>query len=152
MKTRKQKGGGWSFSGPAFLPVSPMVPEMARNSMNDCAVLERTALVQSGGCGCMKQNGGGVSMGGYGFTLNNQLGKTYDSVQPYGCSQIGGNTTDTVSYGTGYGYTAPRVVNGIYYTDPVPYGRSCMGGSRKAKTKRQAKAKRQAKRQTKHHH
>lgn len=141
-KTRqmtRHHGGGWGFSGPAFVPSSG-IPEMNRAHTDDCAAPVRP---QAGGCGCMLkapfQSGGGAGTGGYGFSLNNDMGKVYNSVQPYGCPQAGGNYSQqfgAVSYGTGYALNAPRTVNGIYYMDPTAYGRSCAGGSRKNRKNR----------------
>jgi hypothetical protein len=81
----------------------------------------------------MLQSGGGTD-GYYSDAANNMLGK----VPVYGmnpCVQRGGNATQQygeTSYSAGYGfYPNYSAAVGVPFMATVPYGNSCMGGSRK---------------------
>jgi hypothetical protein len=168
-KSKSQRGGGWGYTGPAFTTALG-VPLEARTFVSDClprrdaAPMDMAVQQQGGACGCMaqppmvKQNGGGGGTGGYGFVLDNSMGKVYDSLsvgacppattsptlaQFAGAGQKGGASPiqapgvedpklyGVVSYPAGYGYTTPVQVNGQSYMDPARYDRTCSGGGRR---------------------
>lgn len=160
-RSQKQRGAGWAYTGPAFT-ASAGVPVDSRTWTDDCAVTARPMPIQAGGaCGCMgsstiygKQNGGGAGTGGYGFDIsNNDMGKAYASLTTGSCPPpatasplMKGGASDAdlygqVSYSAGYGYTKPVEVNGVSYMDPVPYGKSCMGGGRRYRKSRKVSRK-----------
>jgi len=131
---------------------------------------------RGGGCGCgsrqaggrrsrkqsgrkqsgRKQRGGGGGTGGYGFNLDNSLGKVYDSLSIGPCPatpvasdlgtkplyQQGGEASyrdaaEIISYPSGWGVGPAGVVStdSAHYVDPLRYGRHCMGGARRTKRK-----------------
>ena len=161
-RTRKQRGGGWGYNGPAFQPTAGMAPEAARAAIDTgCDFPERPAPQVGGGCGCVaappmqQQRGGGAGTGGYGFTLDNSMGgKVYADLTRGPCpSQSGGMRAEpVVSYPSGYGYnTASAVEVGggtAHYLEQASYGRQCMGGGRRKVSRRKVsrrKVSRQAK-------
>jgi hypothetical protein len=134
-----------------------------------------------GGCGSCAgawppvQAGGGSGTGGYGFVLNNDLGKVYADLAKGSCAlpqrgagrrrrsqkQRGGDSAVRAidSYPAGYGFGAASV-NEIgdgtaHFLAPLPYGRQCMGGGRKRSQRRrqqkqQKRKQSQRRRQQKH--
>jgi hypothetical protein len=92
-----------------------------------------------------KQRGGGGGTGGYGFVLNNDLGKVYPSLSVGACpsGQRGGGgaslgDASVVSYPAGYGYapaSAMEVGDGTaHFLAQIPYGKQCMGGGARRAT------------------
>jgi hypothetical protein len=162
-RRRQQKGGAWTFDGPAFT-ASAGVPVEARTSTSDCAegprsvpaVVPAGAWTQRGGaCGSCAgawppvQAGGSSGNGGYGFVLNNDLGKVYGDIAKGSCvlpqrgagrvrqrKQRGGDSLVRVvdSYPAGYGFGAASVneiANGTaHFLAPISYGRQCAGRRR----------------------
>lgn len=183
---RQQKGGAWTYDGPAFT-ASAGVPVEARTPTSDCAEGPRTvpsvvpagAWTQGGGaCGSCAgawppvQAGGGSGNGGYGFVLNNDLGKVYADVAKGSCAlpqrgagrrrthrgrkQRGGDSLVRVvdSYPAGYGFGAASV-NEIgdgtaHFLAPISYGRQCAGkrGSRRSRSRQHRRS--QKKQQRRH--
>jgi hypothetical protein len=106
---------------------------------------------QSGGR-YRSQSGGGSGTGGYGFVLNNDMGKMYADVRPGPCpsSQTGGGEAIPMSsYSAGYGFGNPySTPNGSahFFEQQAYAAKTCMGGGarRKAKDSRKAKGSRKA--------
>lgn len=185
-RKQKQRGGGngaYSFTGPAFVTPGGVQVESRGASDYNCgwdlrqppAVRATGAMMggaqRGGGCGCgsrqaggrrsrkqrgRKQRGGGGGSGGYGFNLDNSLGKVYDSLSIGPCPatpvasdlgtkplyQQGGEASyrdaaEIVSYPSGWGVGPAGVVStdSAHYVDPLRYGRHCMGGARRTKRK-----------------
>lgn len=159
-RRQQQKGGGFtnaipemSASGAPFFQVTP-ASDCAEGPRAVPSVVPRGAWMQGGGgCGCMAappmQAGGGSGTGGYGFVLNNDLGKVYADVAKGSCvlpqrgagsrrthrgrKQRGGDSLVRVvdSYPAGYGFGAASV-NEIgdgtaHFLAPISYGRQCAG-------------------------
>jgi hypothetical protein len=151
-RRRVQRGAGWGFNGQAFAPVAGMAPEAARTTIDTgCDAPARPAPQVGGACGCMAmpplQRGGGAGTGGYGFALNNELGKVYPDLIRGPCpSQSGGSmrAEPVVSYPSGYGYNTASAVEvgggSAHYLEQVPYDRQCMGGGALRKHKKSRKA------------
>ena len=119
------------------------------------------------------QAGGGSGTGGYGFVLNNDIGKVYADLAKGSCAlpqrgagrrrhrrsqkQRGGDSAVRAidSYPAGYGFGAASV-NEIgdgtaHFLAPLPYGRQCMGGGRRQRQRQRQQRKRsQRQRQQKH--
>lgn len=130
------------------------------------SVTRASRFTQRGGaCGCMAappmQKGGGGGTGGFGFALDNSLGKVYSSLNVGACppapreSQIGGAAADElglVSYKSGYGYGPESVVStsSAHYLNQLPYDRTVLAGggarkrSRKHRSRRYRKGSRSA--------
>lgn len=111
------------------------------------------APMQTGGGGCgvvyppATQKGGGSGNGGFGFQLDNTLGKVYHSLSVGACppapvenslTQRGGAAVDDygiVSYKTGYGYDTSSAVStpSAHYLNQISYDRTCgqTGGRRR---------------------
>jgi hypothetical protein len=108
--------------------------------------------------------GGGSGSGGYGFTLNNDIGKVYADVARAPClnasgsvaitsSQQGGsNPLDLVSYPAGYDMARPYSTDSAHFLEPVSYDRMCAGGrrSRKQRGRKQRGRKHQSRKNRKH--
>jgi len=109
-----------------------------------------------GGCGVVyppaTQKGGGSGNGGFGFQLDNTLGKVYHSLSVGACppapvenslTQRGGALADEigiVSYKTGYGYDTSSAVStpSAHYLNQISYDRTCgqTGGRRRRRSHR----------------
>jgi len=124
------------------------------------------------------QAGGGSGTGGYGFVLNNDLGKVYADLAKGPCTlpqrgagrrrthrgrkQRGGDSLVRVvdSYPAGYGFGAASV-NEIgdgtaHFLAPISYGRQCAGrrvtrGNRRAQRRRTRRHRRSQKKQQRRH-
>jgi hypothetical protein len=124
----------------------------------------RSKKQRGGSCGCgslqrggKEQRGGGGGSGGYGFQLDNTLGKVYASLPvgpcpatpvatPLGTTplyQQGGadsyrDLAAINSYKTGYEFGPRGVVstNSAHYLDPIGYDRTCRGGARRSRRNR----------------
>jgi hypothetical protein len=147
-KGRKQHGGAYGYSAPAFSTPGGVEIEN-RAGYDHCYGDMRAAPVVTaagamrggarqqvggacGGCG-LQQVGGGSATGGYGFQLDNSLGKVYAGLPIGPCLQTGGAAADEygrVSYAAGYGYDKSHAVvtPSAMYLDQVPYDRTCQGG------------------------
>jgi hypothetical protein len=119
------------------------------------------APMQTGGGGCgvvyppQTQRGGGSGNGGFGFVLDNSLGKVYDRLSVGRCPpapmanslpQRGGAAVDDfgiVSYKTGYGYneSSPVSTPSAHYLNQISYDRTCgqTGGKRKKRKSRKSR-------------
>jgi hypothetical protein len=79
-QSRKQRGGGWGYNGPAFMS-SAGAPVDSRVLVDGCNPPMRVVPQIGGGCGCMRmdpstQKGGGGGTGGYTADVaTNDLGK-----------------------------------------------------------------------------
>lgn len=149
-----QYGGGFSFTGPAFMPAKGLVPVESRAAYDDCAVQVGGAC--NGGCGGSyppMQRGGGGGAGGYTMALTNDIGKVHSGYVVAPCPQRGG--ADPISsYPAGFGFGPKGAVEtpsgSAHYLDPLPYGQQCMGGG--ARTRRRRKGRRSASRKGRRHH
>jgi hypothetical protein len=140
---RSQRGGstGYSFTGPAGSAAGvPFASRVANN--DDCSWAARQ---QGGACGCMVGGGGGS--GGYGFALDNSLGKVYPATTMGACPSapaanplVGGASDAELrginSYSAGYAMNSPVNTPSATYMGYTGYGRSCMGGARKSRNLR----------------
>ena len=161
---RYQHGGaGYGYSAPAGVAAGG-VPFENRASYEVCSdsrvapTLSAGDLKQfGGGCGCManppyaaRQSGGGSGTGGYGFVLNNDMGKVYADVRPGPCpsSQAGGGEAVPMSsYSAGYGFGNPySTPNGSahFFEQQAYAAKTCMGGGARRKAKGSRKAHRKA--------
>jgi hypothetical protein len=152
-RRKSQRGGGWGFQD-SFVSASG-APVALNTWTDDCATTSRPdpltgqdAGRQIGGaCGCMipaPQLGGGSGTGGYAVNIaSNDMGKVPMSFDRAPCVQRGGSAAQTYgisSYSAGYGLTNPvELGTGARYMDPVQYGRVCVGGSRKVRSKQRSK-------------
>lgn len=159
-----QRGGdGYGYTGAAFAPAGGMAPVEARAAFSHCGFPARPGSLvggarrrsrryrkqRGGACGSCsapavllaQQSGGGAATGGYGFVLNNDIGKVYSSLSVGSCDSVvaqrGGAdaASSIVSYPAGYGYapeSAVEVGGGTaHYLNQISYGRQCMGGGRR---------------------
>ena len=95
---------------------------------------------RGGGCGCMGlQRGGGSGNGGYSVMLGQNENIGYPLAYVKGACppmQMGGDPKQLInSYQTGYGLTQPVNTDSANYMDYQSYGRNCMGGGRRRKSK-----------------
>jgi hypothetical protein len=155
---RRQRGGAWGYDSVAAVTTGG-VPLESRTAYDHCYGDMRTAPavtpagpMQAGGacnsCGFQqmggRQVGGGSATGGYGFALNNTLGKVYADLPKGACmTQSGGGAADEyglVSYPAGYGFDKAHAVvtPSAMYLDKVPYDRTCQGGGRRRRTGRKS--------------
>jgi hypothetical protein len=175
-RSRKQRGGmspyeggygAYSYTGPAGVSAGGVPFESRAANNYNCGWTYRqppqlggrrsrrsrhSSKQRGGGCGCGWQKGGGGGTGGYGFVLDNSIGKVYDHLSIGACpptpvaNQLGGGPSpieaslrEIVSYPSGYGFGRDGVVStsSAHYLDPTGYGRHCMGGgSRKHRHKK----------------
>ena len=179
---RKQKGGGdaaHGYTGPAGIAAAGVPFESRGASYSQCGDLRgagpditsmktvqfggrrsrsRSRTQRGGSCGCMAwpptqgQKGGGGGTGGYGFTLDNSLGKVYADVARAPCPpaprehQIGGASPSAmsdfgvVSYKSGYGFGPASVMstNSAHYLGELGYGydRTVIAGGRRTQRRR----------------
>lgn len=163
--TRRQHGGGWGFTGPAFTPASGMAPDAARTAYEDCATSVERPVPQVGGacgsCGVVSappmapQRGGGGGTGGYMPILNNDLGKFHAGYLTAPCPatrQVGGSAASpelVVSYPAGYGYDTASAFTtpsqSAHFLEHHGYGQQCMGGGarrRRHRTRRNRRSRR----------
>lgn len=186
-RKQQQHGGGFTYDGVTGYSTGG-VPIDARTAYDHCYADPRAAMMPNvgspkmfgGGCGegmCglpqvgganatpTLKVGGGSGSGGYGFVLNNDLGKVYADAVRAPCpsvsgpsvsgpstvtsSQQGGDRSplDLVSYPAGYDMARPYSTNSAHFLEPVRYDRMCAGGSRKHRTR---KHKHQSKKSRKH--
>lgn len=103
---------------------------------------QRQRNQRGGACGCMgaplMQRGGGSPAGGYYSQLSNEFtGKMLDGPVKYSCpTQMGGDPKQLInSYQTGYGLTVPVNMDNSNYMDYQSYGRQCMGGGKRRKSR-----------------
>ena len=144
---RRQHGGGFSFTGPAFDPAKGLAPVESRTFYDDCA------NQIGGGCngGCPgsyppMQRGGGGGTGGYTIDVtSNALGKVHDGYIVAPCPQRGGGGEIVSSYPAGFGFGPKGAVEtpsgSAHYLDPLPYGQQCMGGGARSRRHRSASRK-----------
>jgi len=146
---------GWTLRTPP--DVSPVGAFHSQNQMG--GTRRQKNQRGGGGCGC-NQRGGGGGTGGYGFQLDNTLGKVYHSLPVGPCPatpvatplgtvplyQQGGSDSyrDLAaidSYKTGYEFGPRGVVStsSAHYVDPIGYDRTCKGGARRNRTRKQRK-------------
>ncbi len=130
---RKQHGGGWGYNAVAGVAAGG-VPFEGRAAYDHCYGDMRAAPAVTP-MGAMLQSGGGSATGGYGFQLDNSLGKVYADLPKGPCmvTQAGGAAVDEygiVSYPAGYGFDKAHAVvtPSAMYLDKVPYDRTCQGG------------------------
>lgn len=155
---RSQRGGaGFGYTAPAGVAAGG-VPFENRASYEVCSdsrvapVLSAGDLKQfGGGCGCMAQppyggqRGGGSGTGGYGFVLNNDMGKVYADVRPGPCpsSQTGGGeATPLSSYSAGYGFGNPYSTpsgSAHFFEQQAYAAKTCMGGGARRKSYRKSR-------------
>ena len=186
---RKQRGGaaeghGYMFNGAAFTTPGGVNVESRGPVTGNCAwdlrappVVREVGAMRGGGCGCgaglqmggrrrskRNQRGGGGGTGGYGFTLDNSLGKVYDHLTVGACPatpvasdlgtkplyQQGGEASyrdaaEIMSYPSGWGVGPAGVVStdSAHYMDPLRYGRHCMGGARRTRKNMKGRRRRQ---------
>jgi hypothetical protein len=173
-KQKAQQGGGWGYDSVAGVSAAG-APFEARTAYDHCYSDPRAVMapqinpigaMQSGGaCGCMAQppmqSGGGSGTGGYGFTLNNDMGKVYADVTRGPCPtsvQTGGGpglpAEIANSYSAGYGFGPAGVVqsSSATYLDRSDYGRTCQGGGRRRSTKRNRKTRRRGRKTGRRQH
>jgi hypothetical protein len=175
-RTRKQRGGGGGSNGEfsighAFTTTGGVPISGPLSSYSNCGDQglrpapqvggKRRRSQRGGGCPCGGvapiQVGGGGGTGGYGFTLNNDLGKVYAATTTGPCPQVGGanppppapSPYQIVSYPAGYGYTgaSPVSTDSAHFLQPVGYDRTCQGGgarSRRGRKNRKGKKSRRA--------
>lgn len=133
-RTRRiQHGGGWGYNTVAGVTPGG-VPFESRTPYDHCYGDMRTAPAVTP-TGAMLQSGGGSATGGYGFQLDNSLGKVYADLPKGPCmvTQSGGAAVDeygVVSYPAGYGFDKAHAVvtPSAMYLDRVAYDRTCQGG------------------------
>jgi hypothetical protein len=114
----------------------------------------RSRKQRGGACGCMGiQRGGGSGTGGFGFALNNDLGKVYADLPRGSCNlpQRGGaapvgvseSNGQIVSTPAGFGYGPASVFEAkdgsAHFLDQIAYGKGAQLGGRRRKTRRQRK-------------
>jgi hypothetical protein len=118
--------------------------------------------MQTGGGSCgvvyppqVQKGGSGSGNGGFGFVLDNSLGKVYHTLNVGPCPPVpvenalpqrGGAAVDDigiVSYKTGYGYndTSPVSTSSAHYLNQISYDRTCgqTGGKRKNRKSRKSR-------------
>lgn len=166
-RRRQQHGGGFTYDGITGVSTGG-VPIDARTPYDHCYADPRAAMMPnvdspmlfSGGAnatptlkvggGCdngmcgLPQQGGGSGSGGYGFTLNNDMGKVYADVARAPClnasgsgqQQGGSNPLDLVSYPTGYDMARPYSTDSAHFLEPVRYDRMCAGGRKHRNTRK----------------
>jgi hypothetical protein len=154
-KQKQQRGGGFAFDTVAGVSTGG-VPFESRTAYDHCypearvapSVAAVGAMQRGGGCGCMAappmQMGGGGGSGGYGFALDNSLGKVYTDLPRGTCPGQAGGSYGLVSFPAGYGYDTKSAVlsDSAHYLDPVSYGKTCggaVGGARKVKKSKKSK-------------
>lgn len=169
---RRQHGGGFGFTGPAFAAAPGFAPEAARTAYDDCVMgLERPVPQVGGACGsagCIvmapapapggTQRGGGGGTGGYMPILNNDLGKFHAGYLTGECPQArqvgGGEAVAAVSYPAGYGFdgTSPYSTpsQSAHFLEPRGYGQQCMGGGARRRHSRRHRSRRQRRSQRRH--
>jgi hypothetical protein len=84
------------------------------------------------------QRGGSSGNGGYSMVLSNENGKMFDGIVRGACPapQVGGDPKQLIqSYPSGYGLVNPYNSNNANFLDYEAYGRQCMGGGRRRKSK-----------------
>jgi hypothetical protein len=180
-RLRRQRGGAFGIDVAHPITTASGAPLEARASMADGAELARAApsvagvggvLSQMGGrrrsrkqkggaCGCMGlQRGGGSGTGGFGFTLNNDLGKVYADLPRGSCNlpQRGGfapigaseSSGQIVSNPAGFGYAPASVFESkdgsAHFLEQLPYGKAQAGGRRRHSRKGGRKGGRKARR------
>jgi hypothetical protein len=154
MKRTKQRGGAYGYTASAFSTPGGVAVEN-RASYDHCygdmraapAVTPTGAMLQSGGAcgGCgLQQVGGGSATGGYGFQLDNSLGKVYAELPKGACPQTGGAAAEEyglVSYPVGYSFDKAHAVvtPSAMYLDPVRYDRTCQGGGSRRRRRRSSR-------------
>jgi hypothetical protein len=121
----------------------------------------RSRKQKGGACGCMGlQRGGGSGTGGFGFTLNNDLGKVYADLPRGSCNlpQRGGfapigaseSSGQIVSNPAGFGYAPASVFESkdgsAHFLEQLPYGKAQAGGRRRHSRKGGRKGGRKARR------
>ena len=141
-KGRKQRGGAYGYTASAFSTPGGVAVENRASydhcygDMRPAPAVTPTGAMQAGGacntCG-FPQVGGGSGTGGYGFQLDNSLGKVYAELPKGPCPQSGGAAAEEygiVSYPSGYGFDKAHAVvtPSAMYLDPVRYDRTCQGG------------------------
>ncbi len=179
---RRQTGGaGYGYSAVAGVAAGG-VPFENRASYEVCSdsrvapVLSAGDYAQFGGgcCGIASppygsqsdslgrsQRGGGSGTGGYGFVLNNDMGKVYADVRPGPCpgAQSGGgasnvNAVPMSSYSAGYGFGNPYSTPSAHFFEPQAYAaKTCMGGGsrrKERKSRKERKASKQRRKERKH--
>ena len=114
---------------------------------------------------CGLQQGGGSGSGGYGFTLNNDMGKVYADVARAPCLNASGSVSgpsqqqggdrsplDLVSYPAGYDMARPYSTDSAHFLEPVRYDRMCAGGrdTRRKHRSRKHKSRKHKKQSRKH--
>jgi hypothetical protein len=121
--------------------------QRSRRTLRQRSRQSRRSLRQRGGaCGCAGiQRGGGSGTGGFGFTLNNDLGKVYADLPRGSCTlpQRGGaavgaseSSGQIVSTPAGFGYAPASVFESkdgsAHFLDQIAYGKHQAGGRRRA--------------------
>ena len=156
---RRQHGGGFGFTGPAFMAAPGAAPLEARTVYDDCAMaVERPAPQVGGGCGSVgcgvvmapSQRGGGSGTGGYMPMLTNELGKFHAGYLNGSCPDArqvgGGEAVAAVSYPAGYGYdgTSPYSTpsQSAHFLEHRGYGQQCMGGGARRLRRRHRRSQR----------
>lgn len=145
-KRAQQRGGAYGYSASAFSTPGGVAVENRASydhcygDMRPAPAVTPTGAMQAGGacntCG-FPQVGGGSGTGGYGFQLDNSLGKVYAELPKGPClQQTGGAAAEEygiVSYPSGYGFDKAHAVvtPSAMYLDPVRYDRTCQGGGRR---------------------
>jgi hypothetical protein len=155
---RRQRGGAYGYTAPAFSTTGGVNVEN-RSSYDHCyadmrdapAVTPAGAMQMGGACnscgfqqmgGARQQVGGGSATGGYGFQLDNSMGKVYADLPKGACmTQSGGAAADqygVVSYPVGYGFDKAHAVvtPSAMYLEPVGYDRTCQGGGGRRKSRK----------------
>jgi hypothetical protein len=143
-RSQKQKGGGCGSCG--------SFPPAIQQGGGGCGVVYPPATQRGG---VVTQKGGGSGNGGFGFVLDNSLGKVYHSLPVGPCPPVpvanalpqrGGAAVDDygiVSYKTGYGYndTSPVSTSSAHYLNQISYDRTCgqTGGKRKNRKTRKSR-------------
>ncbi len=163
-RRRQHGGGGYGYTAPAGMtaevPFADRAPYEVCSDARVAPALPASAAKQfgggqnGGGCGCatwppMQQGGAGSATGGYGFTLDNTLGKVYASVNAAPCPQRGGGeATALSSYSAGYGFGNPFTTanQSAHFFEQQAYpAKTCMGGgARKSHKKAHKKAHRKS--------
>jgi hypothetical protein len=134
-RSQKQRGGGCGSCG--------SFPPAIQQGGGGCGVVYPPATQRGG---VVTQKGGGSGNGGFGFQLDNTLGKVYHSLPVGPCPPVpvanalpqrGGAAVDDygiVSYKTGYGYneSSPVSTPSAHYLNQISYDRTCgqTGGRR----------------------
>ncbi len=143
-RRRQHGGGGFGYASVAGVAAGG-VPFESRTAYDHCYGDMRTAPAVTP-AGAMLQSGGGSATGGYGFELNNSLGKVYADLPKGPCmvTQSGGAAVDeygVVSYPAGYGFDKAHAVvtPSAMYLDRVAYDRTCQGGGARRRSRKYRK-------------